>query len=84
MARTICALVSDFHRGTLCWCPVQRTASLVSFHQGIYRTIRPQRCPFDEEVQYEAQVDRLRHSKFVGLREDKNAKSVIKEHGDEA
>jgi ATP-dependent DNA ligase len=24
--------------------------------------------------------DRLRHAKFVGLREDKNAQSVIKEH----
>ncbi len=25
--------------------------------------------------------DHLRHSKFTGLREDKNARSVIKEHG---
>jgi len=28
--------------------------------------------------------DRLRHSKFVGLREDKNPKSVVKENKDEA
>ena len=28
--------------------------------------------------------DRLRHSKFVGLREDKNARSVVKEHASEA
>ena len=27
--------------------------------------------------------DHLRHSKFVGLREDKNPKSVVKEHRDE-
>lgn len=27
--------------------------------------------------------DRLRHSKFVGLREDKNPRSVVKEHADE-
>jgi len=27
--------------------------------------------------------DRLRHSKFVGLREDKNPRSVVKEHGGE-
>ena len=25
--------------------------------------------------------DHLRHSKFVGLREDKDPKSVVKEHG---
>jgi hypothetical protein len=29
-------------------------------------------------------ADRLRHSKFVGLREDKNPKSVVKENRDEA
>jgi DNA ligase D-like protein (predicted ligase) len=28
--------------------------------------------------------NRLRHSKFVGLREDKDPKTVVKEHGDEA
>jgi DNA ligase D-like protein (predicted ligase) len=28
--------------------------------------------------------DRLRHSKFVGLREDKNPRSVVKEHASEA
>ncbi len=28
-------------------------------------------------------ADHLRHSKFVGLREDKNPKSVAKEHRDE-
>jgi ATP-dependent DNA ligase len=27
--------------------------------------------------------DKLRHSKFVGLREDKNPRSVIKEHAGE-
>jgi ATP-dependent DNA ligase len=30
------------------------------------------------------EADRLRHSKFVGLREDKEPKSVVKEYGDEA
>ena len=38
----------------------------------------------NDEVQYEAQVDHLSHSKFVGLREYKNPKSVVKEHRDEA
>ena len=28
--------------------------------------------------------DHLRHSKFAGLREDKDARTVIKEHGGEA
>lgn len=28
--------------------------------------------------------DHLRHSKFAGLREDKDPKTVIKEHGGEA
>ena len=32
-----------------------------------------------KEVQYEAQIDHLRHSKFAGLREDKDPRSVIKE-----
>jgi bifunctional non-homologous end joining protein LigD len=27
--------------------------------------------------------DHLRHSKFSGLRKDKNARSVVKEHDDE-
>ena len=30
------------------------------------------------------EADRLRHSKFVGLREGKDTRSVVKEHGDEA
>ena len=30
------------------------------------------------------EADRLRHSKFVGLREDKNPTSVVKENRDEA
>jgi len=37
-------------------------------------------CLCYEVVQYEAKVD-LRHSKFAGLREDKHARMVIKEHG---
>jgi hypothetical protein len=28
-------------------------------------------------------VDHLRHSKFAGMREDKDAHTVIKEHGGE-
>jgi ATP-dependent DNA ligase len=28
--------------------------------------------------------DRLRHSKFVGLRDDKDPRSVVKEHSDES
>jgi hypothetical protein len=30
-------------------------------------------------VQYEAQLDHLRHSRFVGLREDKRADDVRRE-----
>jgi hypothetical protein len=52
---------------------VSRTEPEVSNHDG------HRRHPFNEEVQYEAQVDRLRHSKFVGLREDKNPRSAVKE-----
>ena len=29
-------------------------------------------------------IDHLRHAKFAGLREDKDARNIIKEHGDEA
>jgi hypothetical protein len=36
-----------------------------------------------EGVQYEAQVERLRHSKFAGIREDNDARTVIKEHASE-
>jgi hypothetical protein len=28
-------------------------------------------------------IDHLRHAKFAGLREDKDARTVIKEHGGE-
>lgn len=35
--------------------------------------------PVYEEVQYEAQIDHLRHSRFVRLREDKNAKDVVRD-----
>jgi hypothetical protein len=35
--------------------------------------------PVYEEVQYEAQVAHLRHSKFIELREDKHPKDVVKE-----
>jgi hypothetical protein len=40
-------------------------------------------CLRDEKVQYEAKIDHLRHSKFAGLREDNDARTVIKEHGGE-
>jgi len=40
-------------------------------------------CLCYEGVQCEAKIDHLRHSKFVGLREDKDARTVIKEHGGE-
>jgi len=35
------------------------------------------------ELQYEAQIDHLRHAKFAGIREDKDTRTVIKEHGGE-
>jgi bifunctional non-homologous end joining protein LigD len=45
--------------------------------------LRPQAVAQIEFLEW-TEGDRLRHSKFVGLREDKNPKSVVKEHGDEA
>jgi len=33
----------------------------------------------NEEEQYEAQIDHLRHSRFVGLRDDKNPREVVHE-----
>jgi DNA ligase D-like protein (predicted ligase) len=45
--------------------------------------LRPEAVAQIEFLEW-TEADRLRHSKFVGLREDKNAKSVVKEHGDEA
>jgi hypothetical protein len=41
--------------------------------------IRQQAHPAQEEVQYEAEVDHLRRTKFVGLRDDKDPSKVIKE-----
>ena len=45
--------------------------------------LRPEAVAQIEFLEWTA-ADRLRHSKFVGLREDKDPKSVVKEHGDEA
>src|SRR5258708_7143250 len=41
--------------------------------------IRQQAHPAQEEVQYEAEVDHLRHTRFIGLRDDKDPSKVIKE-----
>jgi hypothetical protein len=30
-------------------------------------------------MKYEAEVDRLRHSKFVAMRDDKNPRTIVKE-----
>ena len=35
--------------------------------------------PTHEEVQYEAQINHLRHSRFIGLRQDKNPREVRRE-----
>src|SRR5467141_3553868 len=45
--------------------------------------LRPEAVAQIEFLEWTA-ADRLRHSKFVGLREDKNPKSVVKEHRNEA
>jgi bifunctional non-homologous end joining protein LigD len=45
--------------------------------------LRPEAVAQVEFLEW-TEADRLRHSKFAGLRADKNAKSVVKEHGDEA
>jgi hypothetical protein len=57
--------------------PIQLGSTLEEFR---VVTIRLQGRPVNGEVRYEAQVDRLRHSKFVGLREDKDTRRVVKEH----
>ena len=31
-----------------------------------------------EEVQYEAQIGKLRHSRFLGMRADKSARDVVR------
>ncbi len=45
--------------------------------------LRPEALAQIEFLEWTA-ADRLRHAKFAGLREDKDPKSVVKEHGDEA
>ena len=45
--------------------------------------LRPQAVAQIEFLEWTA-GDRLRHSKFVGLREDKNPRAVVKEHGSES
>ena len=45
--------------------------------------LRPEAVARIEFLEW-TEADRLRHSKFVGLREDKDPRSVVKEHGDEA
>jgi bifunctional non-homologous end joining protein LigD len=46
------------------------------------RWVRPQLVARIEFLEWTAS-DHLRHSKFAGLREDKDARTVIKEHGGE-
>jgi ATP-dependent DNA ligase len=41
--------------------------------------LRPEAVALIEFLEW-TDADRLRHSKFVGLREDKDARSVVKEH----
>ena len=45
--------------------------------------LRPEAVAQIEFLEW-TEADRLRHSKFVGLREDKNPRSVVKEHASEA
>ena len=45
--------------------------------------LRPEAVAQIEFLEWTA-GDRLRHSKFVGLREDKNPRAVVKEHGSES
>jgi bifunctional non-homologous end joining protein LigD len=44
--------------------------------------VRPELVAQIEFLEW-TESDHLRHSKFVGLREDKDARAVIKEHGGE-
>jgi ATP-dependent DNA ligase len=45
--------------------------------------VRPELVAQIEFLEY-TQIDYLRHSKFVGLRDDKDPRSVVKEHSCEA
>jgi ATP-dependent DNA ligase len=45
--------------------------------------LRPEAVAQIEFLEW-TEADRLRHSKFVGLRDDKDARSVIKENTNEA
>jgi bifunctional non-homologous end joining protein LigD len=44
--------------------------------------LRPEAVAQIEFLEW-TEADRLRHSKFVGLREDKDPKEVVKEHAGE-
>ena len=41
--------------------------------------IRQQAHPSQEELKYEAEVDHLKHTKFVGLKDDKDPAKVVEE-----
>jgi hypothetical protein len=41
--------------------------------------IRQQAHPSQEELKYEAEVDHLKHTKFVGLKDDKDPAKIVKE-----
>jgi len=45
--------------------------------------VRPKLVAVIEFLEW-TDADRLRHSKFVGLREDKNPREVVKEHAGES
>jgi ATP-dependent DNA ligase len=45
--------------------------------------LRPEAVAQIEFLEW-TEADQLRHSKFVGLREDKNPREVVKEHGSQS
>jgi len=49
-----------------------------AFFSGLGPTMKPETVAQIEFLEW-TEGDRLRHSKFAGLREDKNARSVVKE-----
>ena len=58
--------------------PIQLGSTLEDFRVITIR-LQAAQSMANGEVQYEAQVDRLRHSNFFALRQDKNPREVVKE-----
>ncbi len=57
----------------------ESTSGTLYHLDGANNVAGPQVHAAEKEVQYEAKIDHLRHSRFVGLRDDKEPREVHKE-----